>query len=233
MRVVEVFGPTIQGEGPFAGRACHFLRLGGCDYRCSWCDTPQAVEPRLVRQAEDLDAAEVLERLAVLEPAPMLVISGGNPALHHLGPLIGELRERYGKVCVETQGSVFRPWLADVDSLVVSPKPPSSGMDTLPHMLGFQAFMSATAGLPGLVLKIVVFDEDDLRWAKAVALRYSWVPLYLSVGTELDTTDEEVLVQVAERYAWLAETVAHDPSLHRAVVLPQLHVIAWRHRVGV
>jgi 7-carboxy-7-deazaguanine synthase len=232
MRVVEVFGPTIQGEGPFAGRACHFLRLGGCDYRCSWCDTPQAVEPRLVRQAEDLDAAEVLERLAVLEPAPMLVISGGNPALYHLGPLIGELRERYGKVCVETQGSVFRPRLADVDSLVVSPKPPSSGMDTLPHMLQFQHFMASVQGSP-VVLKIVVFDDDDFSWARAVALAYPAVPLYLSVGTEVDSGDEEVLVQVAERYAWLAETVAHDPSLHRAVVLPQLHVIAWRHRVGV
>ena len=50
MRVVEVFGPTVQGEGPYAGRVCHFLRLGGCDYRCSWCDTPYAVDPAQVRK---------------------------------------------------------------------------------------------------------------------------------------------------------------------------------------
>jgi 7-carboxy-7-deazaguanine synthase len=148
MRVVETFGPTIQGEGPYAGRVTHFLRLGGCDYRCSWCDTPQAVEPKLVRQAEDLDGTEVLARLAALDPAPMLVISGGNPALYHLGPLVRELRDRYAVVAVETQGSVFRPWLRDVDSLVVSPKPPSSGMDTLPHMLQFQHFMASVQGSP-------------------------------------------------------------------------------------
>ena len=49
-----MFGPTVQGEGPYAGRVCHFLRLGGCDYRCSWCDTPYAVDPVQVRKVPDL-----------------------------------------------------------------------------------------------------------------------------------------------------------------------------------
>lgn len=229
MRVAEVFGPTIQGEGPHAGRVCVFLRLGGCDYRCSWCDSMHAVDPALVRALPDLDVGEVLGALDELGSAPMIVISGGNPALWKLGPLVEELRDRYATVAVETQGSVWRPWLADVDSLVVSPKPPSSGMDTLDHMGRFQDFMMSAAGQPGLALKIVVFDEADLSWAKALGQRYGWVPLFLSTGT----TADEPLAATAGRYAWLAEAVAADRALHRAVVLPQLHVVAWGHRVGV
>jgi 7-carboxy-7-deazaguanine synthase len=229
MRVVETFGPTIQGEGPHAGRPCHFLRLGGCDFRCSWCDSPHAVEPELVRQAEDLTVPEVLSRLELLPPAPMLVISGGNPALYNLGGLVEALRSRYDVVAVETQGSRWKRWLERVDSLVVSPKPPSSGMATPRHMAEFMEFMHQSRGHSGLALKIVVFDYNDLTWALNVAERHLDAPLYLSVGTEV--ADE--LVDVAGRFRWLAEAVANEPRAHRAHVLPQLHVIAWGHAVGV
>ena len=47
--VVEIFGPTIQGEGAEAGIPTHFVRVGGCDFRCSWCDTMYAVDPEIVR----------------------------------------------------------------------------------------------------------------------------------------------------------------------------------------
>ena len=46
--VIEVFGPTIQGEGAEAGLPTHFVRFGGCDYRCSWCDTMYAVDPAVL-----------------------------------------------------------------------------------------------------------------------------------------------------------------------------------------
>lgn len=229
MRVIETFGPTIQGEGPYAGRVTHFLRLGGCDFRCSWCDSMHAVEPELVRQAPDLDEPEVLAQLDELEPAPMLVISGGNPALWQLGRLVEQLRQRYDVIAVETQGSVWRSWLLRVDSLVVSPKGPSSGMDTPEHAKKFATFMKGARDHRGVALKIVVFDDRDLAYALAVHEQYGWLPLYLSVGTEAD--DE--LDDLGARYAWLCERVIGDPRLHRARVLPQLHVVAWGHRVGV
>lgn len=229
MRVVEVFGPTIQGEGPLAGRVCHFLRLGGCDYRCTWCDSMHAVEPALVRQLPDLDVTEVLAQLDALAPAPMLVISGGNPALWHLGPLIGRLRKRYRVVCVETQGSKFRPWLLRCQSLVVSPKPPSSGMATVAHAQQFADFMARAADHRGLALKPVAFDTNDLEFAVAVHETYPTVPLYLSCGTEADDT----LESLGERYRWLCEAATRDQRLHDVRVLPQLHVIAWGHKVGV
>lgn len=224
-----MFGPTVQGEGPYAGRVCHFLRLGGCDYRCSWCDTPQAVDPAAVRLAPDFDPLEVLGLLAGLDPAPMLVISGGNPALWELGDLVVGLQAFYDVIAVETQGSVWRDWLRGVDSLVVSPKPPSSGMASARNWRRMEAFMAEALAVPGTVLKIVVFDGDDLDWAGLVHGAFPQVPLYLSAGTEPD----EPLSDTAERYRWLCESVAAAPDLHAARVLPQLHVVAWGHRVGV
>lgn len=229
MRVAEVFGPTIQGEGPHAGETCHFLRLGGCDYRCTWCDSMHAVDPEHVRRLPDLDATEVLAQLAALEPAPMLVISGGNPALWRLDTLVEQLRMRYAVVAVETQGSVWRPWLRRVDSLVVSPKPPSSHMATVAHMEKFAEFMHIAVDNAPVALKIVCFDEADVQFATAVHEAHVGLPFFLSVGTDPD--DE--LADLGSRYAWLAERVAHDVRLHRARVLPQLHVIAWGHKVGV
>lgn len=232
MRVIETFGPTIQGEGPLAGRVCHFLRLGGCDYRCSWCDTMYAVEPALVRAAENLSVAQILERLAALPSAPLLVISGGNPALHHAGDLVGELRDPYDLVTLETQGSVWRDWLLEVDCLVVSPKPPSSGMATPEHGVRFVSFMNQARRHPWVALKVVVFDATDLSWARAVRRAYPGAPFYLSAGTD-QQGEVDPLPGVSARYRWLCEAVTADPELHTAVVLPQLHVIAWGHRVGV
>ena len=235
MRVVETFGPTVQGEGPYAGMVCHFLRLGGCDYRCSWCDTPYAVDPELVRQADDLGVWEVVSRLDALPEAPMLVISGGNPALWRLEELAGAVRNRYEVLAVETQGSVYRAWLDRADSLVVSPKPPSSGEATPRNWRRFESFMAKTAHHPGRVLKVVVFDDTDLAWARGVAESYPATPLYLSAGTDPpgDGDFADALFGVSGRYRWLCEAVAAEPRLHGARVLPQLHVIAWGHAVGV
>ena len=230
MRVIETFGPTIQGEGPYAGRVCHFIRFGGCDYRCSWCDSIQAVDPALVRSADDLTEREILDQLLDLAPAPMLVLSGGNPALQRLDTLLDLLRPMYQVIAIETQGSVWRDWLTRVDSLVVSPKPPSSGEATTQHWHNFVRFMVNASHHPGLALKVVIFNDEDLDWVcRGVLALYPTVQLYLSVGTDPEDTPSSL----GDRYAWLCEQVTHEPQLHGAVVLPQLHVVAWGHRVGV
>ena len=232
MKVVEAFGPTIQGEGPLAGRVCHFLRLGGCDYRCAWCDTMYAVEPAAVRAVPDLNIPEVMALLGDLDPAPMLVISGGNPALWTLDELLLELRQVYEVVTVETQGSLWRDWLLAADALVVSPKPPSSDMATPEHARQFVSFMTEAARHPRVTLKVVVFDADDLDWARAVHGKYPAAPFYLSAGTDQDGGGDP-LPALSARYAWLCEAVTRDPDLRYAVVLPQLHVVAWGNQVGV
>jgi 7-carboxy-7-deazaguanine synthase len=233
--VVEIFGPTIQGEGAEAGLATHFVRLGGCDYRCAWCDTMYAVDPATVRAtSERLLAEEIVDRVQELEGHPEWVtLSGGNPALHRLDALVDRLQSVGFKVAVETQGSVWRPWVGRVDRLTISPKPPSSGMATEAHARQFAGFMSAAAeAFDRSVLKVVCFDEVDVNWAKGVAARWPALPVFLSAGTPVPAPPD-VRTAVGEGYRWLCERVAGDPDLARARVLPQLHVIAWEEATGV
>jgi 7-carboxy-7-deazaguanine synthase len=234
--VIEIFGPTIQGEGSEAGVPCSFVRFGGCDYRCGWCDSMFAVDPAEVRaNAEQLTVDQITSRLDSLAGNPdWVVISGGNPALLQLGPLVSELKSRDKKVAIESQGSLWKAWLGTVDRLTVSPKPPSSGMDTERHRAQFERFMEAAivANAAAVVLKIVCFDEIDLSWAREVAACHPSVPLYLSAGTPIPSPPD-LLGAVAARFRWLSESVATDPTLARARVLPQLHVVAWGDARGV
>src|SRR5437764_1605218 len=94
--VIEIFGPTVQGEGPDTGRPAYFVRFGGCDFRCSWCDSMHAVDPVQVRaSAQHLEPAQILEQIRNrLHDGPdLVVLSGGNPALLDLGPLVELLHE--------------------------------------------------------------------------------------------------------------------------------------------
>jgi 7-carboxy-7-deazaguanine synthase len=233
---MEIFGPTIQGEGAEAGLATHFLRVGGCDYRCSWCDTMYAVDPATVRAtARRLTTHGIVGEINALGGAPEWVtISGGNPALHELGSVVDELQDAGYRVSVETQGSRWRDWLATVDRLTISPKPPSSGMAIGKHIAQFVRFMEATlaAAADRAVLKIVCFDEIDLDWAISAASDYPDLPLFLSAGTPVPAP-VGLRDAIGERYRWLCERVAQTPALAGARVLPQLHVIAWKDATGV
>lgn len=244
--VIEIFGPTVQGEGVLAGLPTHFVRFGGCDYRCSWCDSMYAVEPAQVREhAEKLTVDEILARLNALTPGPEWVtLSGGNPALLELDPLVRLLHDEGDfKVAVETQGSRWREWLSGVDCLTVSPKPPSSGMGKKVAK-DLAAFMDHYRHpLQDDALKIVVFDEDDLQWAAGIFGRYPRWPQFLSVGTDpIGQWGTDMLVaeghgttlqHVADRYQWLCDRVAGDERFNRVRVLPQLHVVAYGHARGV
>jgi 7-carboxy-7-deazaguanine synthase len=138
------------------------------------------------------------------------------------------------QVAVETQGSVWRDWLGHADRLVVSPKPPTSGMVNEKHADQYRDFMSRaiSAGV-NLALKIVVFDAEDLDWARQVASDYSEVPLYLSAGTDVGVPEEQTIERLRDRYRWLCEAVSVNADLRRARVFPQLHVIAWGTALGV
>lgn len=226
--VIEVFGPTIQGEGPDAGLPVYFVRFGLCDYRCEWCDSMYAVDPAEVKaNAERLTAEQIADRIDALpRGAGMVVLSGGNPAMHDLGELVERLHASGRHVAVETQGSLWRPWLGAVDRLIVSPKPPSSGMATPKHWEQTTRFLQrAVDAEQTIVLKIVVFDQADLDWAIGAT---GGVPCFLSVGTDPGATNEQILA----RYTWLCEAVL-ERELSNVKVLPQMHVLAWGHARGV
>jgi len=162
------------------------------------------------------------------------VLSGGNPALLELGQLVDLLHEEGYEVAVETQGSRWNPWLAQVDRLVVSPKGPSSGMDNDTNRLALSSFVQRAedAGIRP-VLKAVIFDEADLEHARWLALTWPTLTLHLSTGTDVGLSEQETLRQLLDRLRWLSETVARDRTLRRAQVGTQQHVLAWGTRRGV
>src|SRR2546423_5629825 len=129
LTISEIFGPTIQGEGKLIGKPTVFVRTGGCDYRCSWCDTLYAVLPEYKESWQAMTTEQVFSEIQRLSPDPILVtLSGGNPAIQPLGDLIDLGHEHGYFFALETQGSIARSWMRRLDYLTLSPKPPSSGM---------------------------------------------------------------------------------------------------------
>lgn len=232
LRIAEIFGPTIQGEGALIGQPTVFVRAGGCDYRCLWCDSLHAVDGIHRDSWAVMEPAAVMERVRALSGGrPLTVsISGGNPAIQDFAPLIALGRaEGYG-FALETQGSIARDWFADLDMLVLSPKPPSSG--ERPDPAAFEACLAAGRGV-ATVLKIVIFDEVDYAWARDWAGRHPDLPLVLQPGNpEVDPEVPVAAQDVADRLLWLVERVTAD-GWFRPRVLPQLHVMLWGNRRGV
>ncbi|OCP15534.1 7-carboxy-7-deazaguanine synthase QueE [Ensifer sp. LC163] len=237
IRVSEIFGPTIQGEGVLIGQPTVFVRTGGCDYRCSWCDTLHAVDSDYREQWRPMSVEEIWGEVRRLSGGVPLTVSlsGGNPAIQPLGPLIDRGHGEGYRFALETQGSVARDWFADLDVLVLSPKPPSSGMET--DFAKLDDCLSMAIGRPMTVLKIVVFDDRDYVYAKDVARRYPSLPVYLQPGnhTPPPPEDDSATVDidgVMNRMLWLIDKVTGDKWFD-ARVLPQLHVLLWGNRRGV
>lgn len=238
IRVSEIFGPTVQGEGLLIGRPTVFVRTGGCDFRCSWCDTLYAVLPEYRDEWRPMSPEAIMDEVAQLSGGkPVLVtLSGGNPALQPLAPLIALGHGLGYRFAMETQGSVAQPWFADLDWLVLSPKPPSSGM-----VMDWDQFgdcLTQAGSRPSIVLKCVVFDQADYDFARDAAARYPQLPICLSVGNHTPAApnpagaDGVDFAGLMARFRWLVDKVAAD-HWHEATVLPQLHVLAWGNARGV
>ena len=236
--VLEIFGPTIQGEGMVIGQKTMFVRTAGCDYSCSWCDSKFTWDGSEKNNIRKMNAKEILDVL-IKEGGDHfghVTISGGNPGLlPQLNSLV-DLLHTYGvKVALETQGSRWQPWFAKIDDLTLSPKPPSSGMQTDFAILDqiIEALCLEQKGI--FSLKIVIFDDEDLDYARKVHKRYPAVPLFLQVGNDdLETTDQgEFLAYLLEKYEHLIDQVMTDKELKHVRILPQLHTYLWGNRRGV
>ncbi|ALS74393.1 7-carboxy-7-deazaguanine synthase [Planococcus rifietoensis] len=231
--VMEVFGPTIQGEGMVMGQKTMFVRTAGCDYSCSWCDSKFTWDG--TGKSTAMTAADIVRQLEELgkDAFSHVTISGGNPALHKgIAELVASCQEKGWRTAVETQGSVWQDWLLEIDEVTVSPKPPSSGMildySKLDAMLGKLSSSQAS-------LKVVVFDEADFFFAEQLHLRYPSFPFFLQVGNDdTQTTEDDKLVQhLLGRYQWLIDRHLVSAPLNDAKVLPQLHTLLWGNKRGV
>lgn len=142
---------TIQGEGFHTGKPAYFIRLGGCDVGCAWCDAKNTWNPRLYPPTE---VSTIVGR-AVACAAQSIVITGGEPLLYPLDLLTVALHRHGLKIFLETSGS--HPFSGEFDWVCLSPKRKQPPLD--------EAFAHADE------LKVIIGDVGDFEWAEQNAER--------------------------------------------------------------
>ncbi|MFC6402956.1 7-carboxy-7-deazaguanine synthase QueE [Mammaliicoccus sciuri] len=236
---LEVFGPTIQGEGMVIGKKTMFIRTYGCDYGCSWCDTKytwDGSEKHNVKRATAEEMFQLLLDEAGDKSFSHVTVSGGNPAL--IGKAMQEFidlcHSKGVKVGLETQGSIWKDWFKDIDDLTISPKPPSSLMKTNFDVLDDIVSKLLTDKV-NFSIKIVYFNDEDKEYAKGVFERYrgSNIPYYLSVGNTDPYTDKNITNMLLNKLDELWDVVINEPEFNDVQALPQLHTIVWGNKRGV
>lgn len=235
--VLEIFGPTIQGEGMVIGQKTMFVRTAGCDYSCSWCDSSFTWDGSGKKEIRMMEAEDIWQELKEIggNRFSFVTISGGNPALlKNLDALIEILKANGIKIGVETQGSKWQDWFWQIDELTISPKPPSSGMVTDFEVLD-QIIGNLEQKTSNFSLKVVVFNDLDYVYAKKVHLRYPAIPFFLQVGNDNITTadNQELLLHLLAKYQLLIDKVMDDEAFNQVKVLPQLHTLLWGNKRGV
>ena len=151
---------TIQGEGFHQGRAAYFIRLGGCDVGCVWCDVKDSWDAEKHPKYE----AGSLKSEVRKTPAEIVVITGGEPLMYNLDELTKELKSAGLKTNIETSGAY--PLSGTWDWICLSPKKFKA---PLPEILPYAN-----------ELKVIIFNKSDFEWAeKYAALVSSNCKLYL------------------------------------------------------
>ncbi len=137
---------TLQGEGYHTGRAAYFIRIGGCDVGCAWCDSKLSWNPEI------FPPVSVNEIIAHAEsyPGRAIVVTGGEPSLYPLDYLCSEFKKKGFQTFIETSGAynLTGQW----DWICLSPKrqqPPVGGI----HLKADE-------------LKVIISEPDDINWAE-------------------------------------------------------------------
>jgi 7-carboxy-7-deazaguanine synthase len=224
MRIAEIFY-SIQGEGTLVGVPSVFVRVSGCNLRCSWCDTPYTSwNPEGDEWSNDAIVEEVSRH-----PARHVVITGGEPML--FAPVVDlsrQLKERDLHITVETAGTVYQPVVCDLMS--ISPKLANSTPAEEPFASRHQKLRYQPGVLKRLLseydyqLKFVVASANDLAEIDGIVAETQGDRSRVLLMPE--GTRPEV---VRERGLWLAEICKEEGFRYS----PRLHVDLWGDKRGV
>ncbi len=188
--VMEAFY-TLQGEGFHQGRAAYFIRLGGCDVGCFWCDVKDSWD---ASKHPALPVSSIVEEAAKF-PGRLAVITGGEPLLHNLAELTALLHEQGFETNMETSGS--SPLSGEWDWICLSPK-------------------KFKAPLPEVIavaneLKVVIYNKHDFEWAEQYAAQVGpHCKLYLQ--PEWDKAAEmtpQIIEYIQENPKWRMSVQVH------------------------
>lgn len=142
---------TLQGEGHYAGKASYFIRLGGCDVGCVWCDVKDSWDA----ESHPKMSVEAIVEAAQKHPARTAVITGGEPAMYDLTALCDALHAADFQVHIETSGAY--PLTGAIDWVTISPKK-------------FKAPLEDNMELAD-ELKVVVYNKTDFQWGEQHAAK--------------------------------------------------------------
>jgi len=144
---------TLQGEGRYTGHASYFLRLGGCDVGCVWCDVKDSWDAN----KHPLVEVDEMVQFVVDAKAPIAVITGGEPLMHNLSELTQRLKQNQIRTHIETSGA--HPLSGNWDWICLSPKK-------------FKAPLHDVIKKAN-ELKVVIFNKTDFDWAEKFAAQVS------------------------------------------------------------
>lgn len=233
MAVSEIFGPTFQGEGPSTGRRAFFVRLGGCNLACSWCDTAYTWDASrfdLKSEIKTLSLQQVYETLLHLGYAAtdLLVISGGEPMLQQ--DRIVALRNflnwgaptfSFTAIEIETNGTVMPEYTLRTDASVsfnVSPKLLSSGQPHGRQRITPALAWYATATTPRARFKFVITKPVDFSEAQELCKSVNIHPSRVWVMPEGVTREA-----IEEKLLWMAP-MALDYGFN---LTSRMHISLW------
>lgn len=224
LTVSEVFGPTVQGEGPSLGQRAGFVRLGRCNLACEFCDTKYTWQWDHYDPAVELherSVEDVLEQVDAMD-VPMVVVTGGEPLLQQrqLEPLLRAFKQRELRVEVETAGTIAPTVIDLVDQWNVSPKLANSGnpLDRRYKPDILRAFEATGRA----IFKFVACELSDLdeiaTIVDACGLTNVWV---MPEGTDAATLEKrsQVLGDAVVARGWNITT--------------RLHILLWGDKRGV
>ena len=137
---------TLQGEGRYTGHAAYFIRLGGCDVGCVWCDVKESWDA----SKHPLVTIDEITTHVVSSGAKIAVITGGEPLMYNLGPLTIKLQEKGIRTHIETSGA--HPLSGSWDWICLSPKKFKAPLE--------EVLAAADE------LKVVVYNKSDFTWAE-------------------------------------------------------------------
>ena len=182
---------TIQGEGAHQGRAAYFIRLGGCDVGCHWCDVKESWET----DAHPQQSVDEIVAEATRHPARLAVITGGEPLMHDLTELCNALHRHGFTINIETSGA--HPLSGSLNWICLSPK-------------------KFKAPLPEFYqraheLKVIIFNRSDFAWAEQFAERMS-PDCQLFLQPEWSRSDKmlpQIIDYVKEHPCWRISLQVH------------------------
>jgi len=210
LKISEIFY-SIQGEGPELGMPAVFIRLSGCNLDCPWCDTKYAEHGVNMSEEEiisDVDSHN----------CENIVITGGEPLIQDILPLIKELKLKSKKVYVETNGTVFKPELIGFAIFIVSPKLKYAGR--IQHSYLRNLYRWSHLATFKFVIDTMKDFDDSIELIKKLKIIQ---PAYFMP----QVTDDK---EMKEKIIWLTELVKENYSQVR--VAPRLQIYLYGMRKG-